>query len=722
MGLLFYTLREVYKLSTKKLQILNNLGFVSYNAQTLTEEQKVQARQNIGMITDDVLSSTSTNPVQNKVVDKAINDLHALVGDGSVAEQIDAAMSHFKNKLAANVKDYGAIGDGVTDDTTAIQRALNDNDVVYAPEGIYLISSPMAIWKNNSRFHCEGELKVNNCSAVLITGNSNNIYIKRIGTVVDYTGNGIQIGSSTASPYYNNIEIGTTGRLSNGIWFTPDGTGVACTTVRFKEIIAERCIYFNPGETFGAFINENTFYGGALGGGNPIVTDKGGADDPFNGNKFNGIAFEWCARGMILNHFQNNHFNSCRFSKWENNWDTFVTFDEDSYGNYFNFVGFVFANQIVQPDQNEQAGNIFDGRIRYTMDATDGNEIGRAGVMINDNMIIKDNDRYDTYIELSDATQSVYDFTSQKVAIEGMTYYINTSGQEMVITVPNGYWYGSAMHFYVRIVSSTNDANVVIRHTNGWLATLTESGLYKLECNAAKGWSAYKVDGSLMRHAHNAQEVNALPITGGTLSGHFTAGSTTNNKMCIVGTARLGTDGETTYNGQQYLTDNGTYRFMHYKNGSATTYFDMSETGTRFSKALDIVGGPNGNEAKQTLANIGAAAKTDLTALSNLVGDKSVSEQISSAMSSLHTYYTATFPVSGWSNSAPYTQTITVNGLSSSHMPIIDIDMSNVPLEDYMTVHENWTYVMRMVSGDNTLTAYCSDIPTVDIPLNIIVV
>ena len=43
-------------------------------------------------VVDDVLSSTSTNPVQNKVVNTAISNLNALVGDASVAEQITNAI------------------------------------------------------------------------------------------------------------------------------------------------------------------------------------------------------------------------------------------------------------------------------------------------------------------------------------------------------------------------------------------------------------------------------------------------------------------------------------------------------------------------------------------------------------------------------------------------------------------------------------------------------
>lgn len=36
-----------------------------------------------------------------------------------------------------NIKDYGAVGDGITLNTTAIQRAIDDGGTVYIPEGIY---------------------------------------------------------------------------------------------------------------------------------------------------------------------------------------------------------------------------------------------------------------------------------------------------------------------------------------------------------------------------------------------------------------------------------------------------------------------------------------------------------------------------------------------------------------------------------------------------------
>lgn len=60
-------------------------------------------------IADDALSSTSTNPVQNKVVNTAISTLNTLIGDTSVSEQISKALlehttSHAPSDAEANVQ------------------------------------------------------------------------------------------------------------------------------------------------------------------------------------------------------------------------------------------------------------------------------------------------------------------------------------------------------------------------------------------------------------------------------------------------------------------------------------------------------------------------------------------------------------------------------------------------------------------------------------------
>ena len=49
---------------------------------------------------------------------------------------------------AASVKDYGATGDGVTDDTAAIQAAIDAGRSIYFPSGTYVVSREVQVWNS----------------------------------------------------------------------------------------------------------------------------------------------------------------------------------------------------------------------------------------------------------------------------------------------------------------------------------------------------------------------------------------------------------------------------------------------------------------------------------------------------------------------------------------------------------------------------------------------
>lgn len=57
---------------------------------------------------------------------------------------IKVALGHI-----ASVKDYGAVGDGITDDTAAIQAACDSGKDVFFPRGTYLISEAIAVTTNS---------------------------------------------------------------------------------------------------------------------------------------------------------------------------------------------------------------------------------------------------------------------------------------------------------------------------------------------------------------------------------------------------------------------------------------------------------------------------------------------------------------------------------------------------------------------------------------------
>lgn len=81
--------------------------------------------------------------------------------------------------------------------------------------------------------------------------------------------------------------------------------------------------------------------------------------------------------------------------------------------------------------------------------------------------------------------------------------------------------------------------------------------------------------------------------------------------------------------------------------------------------------------------------------------------------------YSATFPSSGWSTSAPYTQTVQVDGILLTDDPIVDIDMSSITnADDWGLLTETWNFVGRITANEGSVTMYCyEEKPTVDITI-----
>lgn len=67
---------------------------------------------------------------------------------------------------------------------------------------------------------------------------------------------------------------------------------------------------------------------------------------------------------------------------------------------------------------------------------------------------------------------------------------------------------------------------------------------------------------------------------------------------------------------------------------------------------------------------------------------------------------TATLPASGWSDTAPYTQTVDAPRMAALYEPIVDIVLTGAA-EDKAAQLEAWSAVSEIETGEGTITAMC---------------
>ena len=87
--------------------------------------------------------------------------------------------------------------------------------------------------------------------------------------------------------------------------------------------------------------------------------------------------------------------------------------------------------------------------------------------------------------------------------------------------------------------------------------------------------------------------------------------------------------------------------------------------------------------------------------------DETEGETIKDAIASRGpTHFQAAFPADGWSESAPYTQSVPVEGLLETDAPITDVALDSDP-EIALEELEAYGLVGRMEAENGQVTAYC---------------
>lgn len=122
--------------------------------------KKITIEEVIKLLRTSISNEVTARTDADNALQEAINDEKTarIEADSDLQESINnevtariALSSIINNRNIANVKDYGAIGDGVADDTAAFNNAINSGyKIIYVPSGTFKLSSSINIDSNMS--------------------------------------------------------------------------------------------------------------------------------------------------------------------------------------------------------------------------------------------------------------------------------------------------------------------------------------------------------------------------------------------------------------------------------------------------------------------------------------------------------------------------------------------------------------------------------------------
>ncbi len=147
--------QTAFNLSNTYLQNTNSVNIfvngVRQSAFTETDNNTVTLTNGASVGDEVVVIINLYDTVQGSI--DSVNVTHTPAGTGAVATTVKAKL----DKMSVTPQDFGAVGDGVADDTTAIQAAIDSGNNVQIPKGTYKISSTIKLVNDYQKLEGSGK-------------------------------------------------------------------------------------------------------------------------------------------------------------------------------------------------------------------------------------------------------------------------------------------------------------------------------------------------------------------------------------------------------------------------------------------------------------------------------------------------------------------------------------------------------------------------------------